>query len=556
MKEVLGLSDGWSLNVVEDLFAVIGPEERERTRLSLESTIAAGGHFYSLEHKIQNGANKARFILQNAEITYDRQETVDRVIATFQDVTKQRMAEEQIHHLAHFDPLTGLPKRQLLVNFLNSEIEQARRYDRHLAIVVVGIDGLKRYRDALGHAVAEQLVRLFADRLKAYCRASDFVSSSSADAESEHIGKGAANRPARLGQDEFVITLSEVSKPEDSRLLIRRIRESLNGEFCIDGQGLVVTSCMGISVFPLDAQTADDLVHAAEVALNVAREQGPDTQQYYTESLNRRVLTKFSLESELRKALEAGELQVHYQPQQSFASGNIVGIEALARWPHLSRGYIPPPEFIAIAEESGLIDALGDWVLWTVCKDIQSLQAHSIAPIRTAINLSPIQFRRVDLVQRMQQILEYSGVSGESIEIELTESVLMSDVDRSITLLGDFRDIGCTVAIDDFGTGYSSLSYLKRVPAQVLKIDRSFVRDIDANHQDQAIVRGIVQLGHSLSMQIVVEGVEKVTQRDFLSAINCDVMQGYLLSRPRPFEELVPWLQSHEPDVQELRYQA
>lgn len=465
---------------------------------------------------------------------------MDRVIATFQDVTSQRMAEREVHRLANFDALTGLPKRELLLNYMEKEIEQAARYDTHLVVVVVGIDGLHKIRDALGHKIAEEFIRAFAEKLGSICRSSDYLSSES---DSRDFTNGSdSSRTGRLSGDEFVIILPRLVRPEDSRQLLRRISEQLNCIFTIHSKEVASSVCMGISVFPMDGRGAEALLRSAEVALNVAREQGSNTLQYYTESLNQRVLKKFSLENDLRKALESGDLKIHYQPQQSLSSGDVIGMEALARWLHSERGYIPPPEFIEVAEEAGLIDALGDWVFWTVCNDINNLHATGAEAFRVAINLSPIQFRRPDLVNRLKKILEYSGVDGQLIEFELTESVLLNDIDRVIGMLSKLRDFGCTIAIDDFGTGYSSLSYLKRVPAQILKIDRSFVRDLDKSSEDRAIVHGIVQLGHSLSMNIIAEGVETTQQKAILTKFGCDVIQGYLFSRPQELSQLQIWL--------------
>ncbi|HEY5798776.1 MAG TPA: EAL domain-containing protein, partial [Burkholderiaceae bacterium] len=438
------------------------------------------------------------------------------------DVTETRRYQEELEFQSNRDTLTGLANRHLLQDRIAQAVAFAARYAQHMWVVYVGLDRFKFVNDTLGHKAGDTLLRTVAARLQEAVRETDTV--------------------ARLSGDEFVLVLSERADDRLTSATLHRILDAAKAPALIEGHEFFFTCSAGIAVFPADGDTPETLLKHADIALHRAKESGRNNFQFYTPGMNARALERLQLEGDLRLALEQQQFVVHYQPQVALDSGSIVGMEALIRWNHPQLGMVPPARFISLAEETGQILAIGEWVLRTACLQCKAWQDAGQRPLRVAVNLSPRQFAQQNLVQSIAAVLEETGLPPHCLELELTETVVMTDVEHAVATLGDLKALGVKLSIDDFGTGYSSLSYLKRFPIDVLKIDRSFVRDITVDPDDAAIAVLIIALAHSLKLQVIAEGVETRAQLDFLREHGCDQMQGFYFSKPVPaseFEELV-----------------
>lgn len=430
----------------------------------------------------------------------------------FSDITERKKAEERIRNLAYFDVLTGLPNRRLFNDRLSMAINAAKRHHQRLAILFLDLDLFKRINDTLGHSVGDRVLEEMANRLKLCMRDSDTVS--------------------RMGGDEFTILLSEIQDVEDAARLARRIVDSISQPFLVDDRELFVTTSVGISVFPEDGDNPESLVKNADIAMYRAKDLGRNSYQLYTPQMNAKTFERLAMENELRKALERGEFLLNYQVKVNLDTGGIAGAEALVRWLHPELGLVPPVDFIPLAEDTGLIVPLGEWVLKAACEQNKQWQKRGLPPIRMAVNISPHQFNQVDLVGRVRKILDETHLDPKYLELEVTESVLMEHMETAAHMLNELRALGVVTSIDDFGTGYSSLAYLKRIPIDALKIDASFMQDITTDDSDAEIVSAIIGLAHNLRLKVVAEGVENEEQIAFLRSHGCDEIQGYLVSRP------------------------
>jgi diguanylate cyclase (GGDEF)-like protein len=423
-------------------------------------------------------------------------------------------AEANIRRLAFTDALTGLHSRASLENRLGQVLSMAQRERTPVALLFVDLDHFKRINDSLGHAVGDRLLRTTARRLRGLVRDSDIV--------------------ARPGGDEFVVVLAGLDAESNALTVAGKILETLSEPLVIEGNTLRVTPSIGIALFPQDGDTPGELMKNADTAMYHAKASGRANVQFYCQEMNARSTWRLALESDLREALAADGLAVHYQPKVGAADGRLQGFEALLRWHHEQHGAIGPADFIPVAEESGLIEPLGDWVLDAVCRQLASWEQAGFSGLRVAINLSAQQLRSPELAGVVAATLRRHGVAPGRLEIEVTESTAMSDPERAIERLRELRAVGVSLAIDDFGTGHSSLAYLKRLPVQTLKIDRSFVMDIETDPNDAAIVAATLALARSLGLATVAEGVETAAQREFLVAHGCGALQGYLLGKPAP----------------------
>jgi diguanylate cyclase (GGDEF)-like protein/PAS domain S-box-containing protein len=433
------------------------------------------------------------------------------------DVTERLRVEEKLLHLAHYDTLTDLPNRVLFYDRLRKTLALSKRNGWITGVLFMDIDRFKNINDTLGHAVGDQLLRQVSERLVCSVRASDTV--------------------GRLGGDEFAVVLTNLTLDTDAGVVAQKIIDKFNEPFRLDGAEVYVTPSIGITLYPKDGTEQDELIKHADAAMYRAKDSGRNNFQYYSPEMSVRGQAVLQLEGSLRRALEHDEFLLHYQPKADIASGVINGCEALLRWQRLGKGLVSPAEFIPVLEETGLIVQAGEWVLNTVCKQINTWLSAGITPVPIAVNLSARQFLQPDLGTTIERILASHNIDPKWIELEITESSLMANPQDAARVLGFLKSLGLSISIDDFGTGYSSLSYLKRFPLDALKIDRSFVRDISTDANDAAITRAVISMAHSLGLKVVAEGVETSEQLAFLAEHRCDIVQGYYLAKPLPAQQ-------------------
>ena len=430
----------------------------------------------------------------------------------FRDITDRINAEERIQFLAYYDALTGLPNRTLLKDRLLKALAGARRKSDKVALLSLDLDRFKLVNDSLGHPIGDLLLKDVAERIKGCTREQDTV--------------------AKVNGDEFVIVLNGVKDEAEATIAATRITEKLAGRFVVQGHSLSTSCSVGISMFPDHSEDCDSLIRYADQAMYRAKENGRNRFQFFKQDMNIRVMERLSLENDLRLALEREEFFLLYQPQMGIASGEVTGFEALIRWQHPKLGLVPPNEFIAIAENSGLILPIGEWVLRTACAQARKWHRDGLLAVPVAVNVSAVQFRQEGFCQLIRRVLLETGLPPQFLELELTESLLLSNADVMFTVLQELKEVGLRLAIDDFGTGYSSLSYLKQFRVNKLKIDRSFIRDIAMHSDDAAITTAIISLAKSLNLKVIAEGVETEAQMSFLREHHCDEIQGYYFSKP------------------------
>jgi diguanylate cyclase (GGDEF)-like protein/PAS domain S-box-containing protein len=444
-------------------------------------------------------------------------------VAIFSDITTVKANEERLHRLAYYDALTELPNRILFNDRLNQAMARASRGNQMVAVMLLDLDRFKIINDTLGHMAGDTLLIDVAQRIDNCMRESDTV--------------------ARLGGDEFIVVLPDMDNINQASLAAQKIIDVLAQPFSLDNQEIFITTSIGISFYPSSGDNAEMLIKTADIAMYHAKEQGRNNYQFYRSSASDETSALFAMEHSLRRSLERNELSLHYQPQIDIETGNITGMEALLRWQHPERGMIPPNEFIPLAEETGLIISIGEWVLRSACAQNKAWQDAGLPPVRIAVNLSVRQLKQKNLVAKIAEILAETGLDPQWLELELTESVIMQNAEDSVQQLHEIKSLGITLAIDDFGTGYSSLSYLKRFPIDKVKIDQSFVQGVCNNLDDAAISRAIIALAASLNLRVTAEGVETPDQLSFLREHQCCDAQGYLFSRPIPADAMTQMLQ-------------
>ncbi|MDO8932878.1 MAG: EAL domain-containing protein, partial [Rhodocyclaceae bacterium] len=442
---------------------------------------------------------------------------VTHTISIFKDVTERRQQEEELLKNAHHDSLTGLANRALLNDRIDQAITVAQRHGRQVGVLFVDIDNFKLINDSLGHAIGDLLLKETARRLQGCLRDGDTA--------------------ARLNSDEFVLLLSDMEHEDNVAIIADRVLSAMVQPFQHSGGELYVSASVGASFFPRDGADSQTLIKHADIAMYRAKEHGRNNFQVFTAEMQSRIDHRLSLETHLRRALEREEFVLFYQPQVSLDTGRIVGAEALIRWRHGEMGMVSPAQFIPLAEETGLIVPIGEWVLDTACAQIKSWLTAGLPPVGVAVNLSARQFRQKNLVQIVEQSLRIQGVDSSHLELEMTESMVMQDPEQTIRLLRQLKELGLRISLDDFGTGYSSLSHLRRFPIDVLKVDQSFVRDVTTSNDDAAIAASIIALAHSLQLAVIAEGVETPAQLQYLRRQRCDMMQGYYFAKPVPADE-------------------
>jgi diguanylate cyclase (GGDEF)-like protein/PAS domain S-box-containing protein len=443
---------------------------------------------------------------------YDAGGEISGIMAIVADITERKQAEARINYLAYHDTLTGLLNRVSFEDRLVESVARAATDNQPLAVMFLSLDRFRKFNDTLGHIIGDQLLRSVAERLT--------------------LALGEGNTVARFGSEEFAVLLTRIKEAEEAAQTARDLHGILDAPFNVEGHELYVSASIGISLYPEDGRDAQGLLKSAGAALYRAKQSGGSNYQFYTADMNERALHRLALENQLRWALEREEFRVYYQPQVNIDTGQITGMEALVRWQHPEMGLIAPAEFVPLAEDTGLIALIGEWVLKTACAQTKSWQDCGFKNLRVAVNLSPRQFQQPDLVLIIERMLAETGFDASCLELEVTESSVMKNAETAISTLGELKAMGIKISIDDFGSGYSSLSYLKHLPINVLKIDQSFVRDMTSDPKDAAIVMAIIQLAHSLQLQVIAEGVESEEQLRFLRLLRCDAMQGFLFCRP------------------------
>jgi diguanylate cyclase (GGDEF)-like protein len=482
----------------------------------MQRAAAEGREVVNVEMEVVRDGRALATIVGYAAPLFDEAGRPRGAIGASLDITERKRAEEQVRNLAYHDTLTGLPNRLLFQDRLRLAVAQAHRQAKGLVVLFLDVDRFKVINDSLGHSVGDRLIREVAVRLRSCLREGDTV--------------------ARLGGDEFMLLLPDVAQAVDAAKVAKKVLDLVRHPFEIDGRELFVTSSIGISLYPDDGRDAETLVKNADAAMYRAKEQGRDHYQLYTPALNETALERLALESSLRKALVHDELRLHYQPILDVATRRVFGLEALLRWQHPELGLVAPAEFIPLAEITGLILPMGPWVLRTACAQARAWQ--ELHPgLSMAVNLSARQFQEPNLVGHVTDALAATGLQPRFLQLEITESSAMQNAQTAIQTLRELKALGVGLSIDDFGTGYSSLSYLKRFPIDTLKIDQSFIRDIETAPDDAAIASAIIGLAHTLKLSVVAEGVETAGQLEFLARHGCDRTQGYLFSRPLPVDQ-------------------
>jgi diguanylate cyclase (GGDEF)-like protein/PAS domain S-box-containing protein len=431
---------------------------------------------------------------------------------TNEDITARKIAEERIQFLAYYDALTGLPNRTLLQDRLGKALAGARRQKCKIALLFVDLDSFKIINDSLGHSVGDLLLQEVAERLKKWGREQDTV--------------------ARLGGDEFLITLTQLKDLSDVAVAAERLMDAMAAGFVVQGHSLNVSCSIGISIFPEHGTDCETLIKNADAAMYGAKDSGRNSFRFFAEDMNAQAVERLSVENSLRLALGRKELFLVYQPQMHVATGRVTGLEALLRWQHPDLGLVPPDKFIRVAENSGLIVPIGEWVLRTACRQARKWQDDGLPAVSVAVNVSAVQFRQQGFCELIRSVLRQTGLAAQYLELELTESLLLANADVTFPVLRELKSMGLTLAIDDFGTGYSNFTSLRQFGVSKLKIDRSFISDVATNPDDSAITAAIISMAKSLRLKVIAEGVENEAQMAFLRIHQCDEIQGYYFSRP------------------------
>ncbi|HVK53576.1 MAG TPA: EAL domain-containing protein, partial [Burkholderiales bacterium] len=507
---------GWEPGQIEvstnNFFRAAHPDDKEKIVNAITRAIKEGAPC-NIEHRIVRPDGSERIVQEMANIEYDFATGKPlKMIGTVQDITNRRRYEIEIEHLASHDALTDLPNRNLLNDRLAQLIARATRVDERIAVLFLDLDRFKFINDSFGHGFGDTLLKEVAQRLRESVRDYDTV--------------------ARLGGDEFVVVLHDFSRDENISEIARKLLKAISRPFIIDEQTLHVTASIGVSVYPDDGFSGNTLLRNADTAMYRAKERGRDALEFYTRQMSLEARERVQLESALWRAVEQQEFELYFQPQVSLWTGEINGVEALIRWRHPEQGLVAPDRFIPLAEDTGVIIPMEEWVLKTACAQAVAWRRSGHSKLSVAVNFSTRHFHQPNFVQFVESVLQETGLDAEYLDIELTERTLMQNSDAIALTMRRLKRLGVRLSLDDFGTGYSSLSYLKRFPINILKIDKTFIDDISLNSEDAAIVRAIIDMARSLAMRVVAEGVEREEQLDFLMMNQCDGVQGYYISPP------------------------
>ena len=509
------------------VFDLFPREVAERIHAEDQAVIETGNPILNRERSSSDPSGAVQWHLTTKVPLQDASGKVIGVVGVNRDITKRKQAEERLAHLAEYDALTGLPNRSLFLDRLLVAINKAERNRQMAALMFIDLDRFKEINDTLGHATGDKVLKGAAVVLAASLRHSDTV--------------------ARLGGDEFTIILENVVDVDQVTTAAEKIKLALSKPILTQGgQDIFVSASIGITLYPLDANNVDALLQTADVAMYHAKAEGRNTYEFYAPALNQQAAGRLHMEGLLRRALEREEFVLHFQPKVQMKSGRIIGMEALIRWNSKELGLVSPGQFIPLAEKSGLIVSIGEWVLRTACTQNKAWQDQGFGPLLISVNLSPRQLQQKNLVELIAGVLDKSGLQPSCLELEITEGMIMQHVDKTILLLRQIHDLGVHLSVDDFGTGYSSMAYLQRLPVQTLKIDQSFIRDLTGACDDVGIVTAIIAVANSLKLSVVAEGVETKEQLACLASLHCDEYQGYYFSRPVPANAFLQLLQTEQ----------
>ena len=522
--DMLGIDRGHKL-IFPELISYVPEEDRDRVKHAFNDARKSGTCFV-LEHRLKGIDNTERYVYQQCDVLMDDDKKPRYVLGTIQDITALKRAEDMILHQAYHDLLTDLPNQTLFTERLTHAIKVAEHAHHQVAVVNIDIDRFKVINETLGHDIGNELLVAFAGFLRCSVNAGDTI--------------------ARLSGNEFAILLESPASTEEISQTLTNLNQTLKeNTFDLVGQKVFISLSMGVAIYPDDEVDAINLIQCASSAMRKAKALGGDQEHFYTQDMNRRVDDRLQMEADLHNALEQGELELFYQPQLATESSRVVAIEALVRWRHKRHGLVPPIRFIPLAEETGLIHSLGQYVLEHAIKQAKdwSLQGYDL---NIGVNLSARQFNQSDLVEQIKLLIEKYEMNPANIDLEITETTAMQDAENSISKMHRLKELGVKLSMDDFGTGYSSLSYLHRFPLDVIKIDRSFVKDIKGNSDGGAIAKAVIAMAHSMNLKVIAEGVETKAQYEFLKEHGCEVLQGYLISKPLPVTELEMFLNKHD----------
>lgn len=522
--DLLGIDRGHQL-VFQELINYVPQEDRDRVMQAFNDARTRGTRFV-LEHRIQGIDNKERYVYQQCDVLMDEEKKPRYVLGTIQDITALKRAEDMILHQAYHDLLTDLPNQTLFTERLTHAIKVAEHAHHKVAVVIMDIDRFQLINETFGHDIGNELLVAFAGFLSSLVTEGDTI--------------------ARIGGNEFAVLLESPASTDEISQILTNLNQTLKeNTFDLVGQKVFLSLSMGVAIYPEDDFDAGNLMQCASSAMRKAKALGGDQEYFYTHDMNRRVDDRLQMEADLHSALENDELELFYQPQVDIESRKVIAVEALVRWRHKKYGLISPIRFIPLAEETGLIQLLGKYVLEHAIKQAKhwNLQGYDLS---IGINLSARQFVQANLVEQIKQLIEQHEINPANIDLEITETIAMQDAENSINKMHHLKELGIKLSMDDFGTGYSSLSYLHRFPLDILKIDRSFLKDIKGNKGDGAIARAVIAMAHSMSLKVIAEGVETEEQFEFLKSHGCEVVQGYLISQPLPANEFELFLKEQD----------
>jgi len=491
----------------------------------------------NIEHRIVTKTGQQRFVEQQIEMVESPNHQLIGLTGTIQDITERKDHENKIKRLAYYDEITGLPNRTFFLELLSSTLKLAKRNDRSFAVLFLDLDDFKGVNDSYGHYIGDLLLKEISRRLSDGLRSSDVAS--------RHLYHYHDAEIARLGGDEFTVLLNELTYPDDAAIVAEHIQKWIAEPIILDNLQIYTGSSIGIAIYPQDGENGETLLRNADIAMYHAKKMGKGHYQFFHDSMNMKAQKRRRMENYMYQAVANNELRLHYQPIVAAKSGQLIGAEALMRWQSPQLGFLPPNDFISLAEDNGLIIKFGEWAIREVCRQHKIWQQQSMGHLTIAVNLSGLQFNQISFVPMVEAILaEYDIDSPSFLIFELTESVIMADTEKMFNKLWQLKSMGIKLSVDDFGTGYSSLSYLKSFPLDSLKIDRSFIKELPHNEDDAAIVNAILALACTLNLSTVAEGVETDSQRTFLENSTCNSIQGYLFSKPMPVDEFYVYWQS------------